>query len=520
MKKKVVVLMLCTMMAVTALGCGGKKNDTAEGTEAAESVNGTETAEGTETVEYESPSYDLDPSDYVTLCDYSKVPVTITGDYDVDDQDAKDYFEQMFSYYGPFYVADDTKTTVGDGDIVNVDYVGKLDGVAFDNGSAEDQNIDVDNNCSAGSQSSSFIDGFTDDLKGASVGDVIDSDVTFPDNYGNADLAGKQVVFTFTVNSIQKEMTLDDVDDDFAQKQFQADTVDDMYAQIKSFLESQASSNKDSDTYTAVQEYLLENCKVDIPEDYLTARVNDYEKQYVQNYCDGDASKLEDYVSSQYNMTLDEVRQEWKSGMEKNISMEFITGAIAAKEGTELDEDGFSSYVQTLMSNYNYSSEEDLYKYYGYDDVVYGEKYLKQIYVDNLALQYVKDNADVTVETSTETENTESTENTEPQEAVSETESVATLGKQNALKKAKDYLQVSAYSHDGLVEQLQFEGYSEDEAIYGADNCGADWNEQAAKKAEQYMEMSAYSKDALEKQLKFDKFNDEQAKYGVEAVGY
>ena len=319
--------MLCAMMAVTALGCGGKKNDTAEGTEAAESVNGTETAEGTETVEYESTSYDLDPSDYVTLCDYSKVPVTITGDYDVDDQDAKDYFEQMFSYYGPFYVADDTKTTVGDGDIVNVDYVGKLDGVAFDNGSAEDQNIDVDNNCSAGSQSSSFIDGFTDDLKGASVGDVIDSDVTFPDNYGNADLAGKQVVFTFTVNSIQKEMTLDDVDDDFAQKQFQADTVDDMYAQIKSFLENQASSNKDSDTYTAVQEYLLENCKVDIPEDYLTARVNDYEKQYVQNYCDGDASKLEDYVSSQYNMTLDEVRQEWKSGMEKNISMEFITGA-------------------------------------------------------------------------------------------------------------------------------------------------------------------------------------------------
>ena len=67
---------------------------------------------------------------------------------------------------------------------------------------------------------------------------------------------------------------------------------------------------------------------------------------------------------------------------------------------------------------------------------------------------------------------------------------------------------------------MQFEGYSEDEAIYGADNCGADWNEQAAKKAEQYMEMSAYSKDALEKQLKFDKFNDEQAKYGVEAVGY
>ena len=431
MKKKVVVVMLCAMMAVTALGCGNKKNNATEGTEAAEAVNSTENAESTSAVEYESLSYDLDPSDYVTLCDYSKVPVTITGDYDVDDQDAKDYFEQMFSYYGPFYVADDTKTTVGEGDIVNVDYVGKLDGVAFDNGSAEDQNIDVDNNCSAGSQSSSFIDGFTDDLKGASVGDVIDSDVTFPDDYGNADLAGKQVVFTFTVNSIQKEMTLDDVDDDFAKKQFQADTVDDMYAQIKSFLESQAGSNKDSDTYAAVQEYLLENCKVDIPEDYLTARVNDYEKQFVQNNCDGDASKLEDYVSKQYNMTLDEVRQEWKSGMEKNISMEFITGAIAAKEGTELDEDGFSSYVQTLMSNNNLSSEEDLYKNYGYGDAAYGEKYLRQIYVDNLALQSVKDNADVTVEAPAETESiegtesTEGTESAEPQEAVDAAETEA-----------------------------------------------------------------------------------------------
>ena len=431
MKKKVVVVMLCAMMAVTALGCGNKKNNATEGTEAAEAVNSTENAESTSAVEYESLSYDLNPSDYVTLCDYSKVSVTITGDYDVDDQDAKDYFEQMFSYYGPFYVADDTKTTVGDGDIVNVDYVGKLDGVAFDNGSAEDQNIDVDNNCSAGSQSSSFIDGFTDDLKGASVGDVIDSDVTFPDDYGNADLAGKQVVFTFTVNSIQKEMTLDDVDDDFAKKQFQADTVDDMYVQIKSFLENQASSNKDSDTYAAVQEYLLENCKVDIPEDYLTARVNDYEKQFVQNNCDGDASKLEDYVSKQYNMTLDEVRQEWKSGMEKNISMEFITGAIAAKEGTELDEDGFSSYVQTMMSNNNLSSEEDLYKNYGYGDAAYGEKYLRQIYVDNLALQSVKDNADVTVEAPAETESiegtesTEDTESAEPQEAVDAAETEA-----------------------------------------------------------------------------------------------
>ena len=74
--------MLCAMMAITALGCGDKKNNAAEGTEVAESVDSTETSKGA-AVEYESPAYDLNPSDYVTLCDYSKIPVTITGDYDV-----------------------------------------------------------------------------------------------------------------------------------------------------------------------------------------------------------------------------------------------------------------------------------------------------------------------------------------------------------------------------------------------------------------------------------------------------
>ena len=68
---------------------------------------------------------------------------------------------------------------------------------------------------------SAYIDGFTDGLIGASVGDVIDSNVTFPDEYpNNPDLAGKEVVFTFTVNSIQKEVTMDTMDDEFALEQF------------------------------------------------------------------------------------------------------------------------------------------------------------------------------------------------------------------------------------------------------------------------------------------------------------
>ena len=174
MKKRVLALLLCVSTAISMTGCGSK----------GESVEATEAVENTESTE-EVPAvplaqYDLKGSDYVTLCDYSAIPVTISGDYDVTDQDVLDYVEKIFTQGGPFYTADPDKTTVEEGDIVNVDYVGKLDGEAFSGGTAEDQNIDVSNNSST--SGSAYIDGFTDGLIGASVGDVIDSNVTFPDD--------------------------------------------------------------------------------------------------------------------------------------------------------------------------------------------------------------------------------------------------------------------------------------------------------------------------------------------------
>lgn len=94
-----------------------------------------------------------------------------------------------------------------------------------------------------------------------------------------------------------------------------------------------------------------------------------------------------------------------------------------------------------------------------------------------------------------------------------------TPGQRNAAKKALSYLKYSAFSHDGLVKQLEFEKFSHEDAVYGADQTGADWNEQAAKKAQSYLDYSAFSRDGLIKQLEFEKFTPEQAVYGVNAVG-
>ncbi|MBR5471897.1 MAG: Ltp family lipoprotein [Oscillibacter sp.] len=90
----------------------------------------------------------------------------------------------------------------------------------------------------------------------------------------------------------------------------------------------------------------------------------------------------------------------------------------------------------------------------------------------------------------------------------------------NALASAKSYLSFSAFSYSGLIDQLEFEGFTPEQATYGADNCGADWNEQAAKSAKSYLEFSSFSRDGLIDQLEFEGFTHEQAVYGVEANGF
>ena len=96
----------------------------------------------------------------------------------------------------------------------------------------------------------------------------------------------------------------------------------------------------------------------------------------------------------------------------------------------------------------------------------------------------------------------------------------ATLGEQNALKKAKMYLEIMPFSYIGLIKQLEYEGYSHKEAVYGADNCGADWFEQAVKKAKLYLEIMPFSKEGLIAQLEYEGFTYEQAVYGAEQNGY
>lgn len=94
------------------------------------------------------------------------------------------------------------------------------------------------------------------------------------------------------------------------------------------------------------------------------------------------------------------------------------------------------------------------------------------------------------------------------------------MGQKNALRAANSYLNALAFSYDGLIKQLEYEGYSTEDATYAADHCGADWNEQAAKSAKSYLNSMSFSRSGLIQQLEYEGFTPSQAEYGATANGY
>lgn len=108
----------------------------------------------------------------------------------------------------------------------------------------------------------------------------------------------------------------------------------------------------------------------------------------------------------------------------------------------------------------------------------------------------------------------------EPEDIPNANESVETMGQKNAVKKAKSYIKTMPFSYEGLIYQLEFEGFSSEEAVYGADHCEADWKEQCVEKAKDYLDLMAFSREGLADQLKFEGFTEEEIEYALNTIGY
>ena len=405
MKKKAVALLLCVSMMMTLNACGKTNKDNTQGTE---TVAETETE-----VIPSSADITYDAGDYVSLGDYMNMEVTLDKDYQVTDDMVKNYVNNNVIANYPYYVESD-KTVVENGDVANIDYEGLLDGEAFDGGTAQDYDLEIG--------SGSFIDGFEDGLIGAEVGKETDLNLTFPEDYGNSDLAGKEVVFKVTVNAIKEkqDITYDTLTDEYVtylsdKLGASYETVSDLTSDIRTYLEEQANSSRTQAIRSAVIAKLPEVCTVNaLPDGLLDARMQEYLKKFEDTYCKD--TTLEDYLSSTYNTTVDDFKTQVQSEIETELDTQLILEAIAAVENIEFDEDGFNSYVSSLLSSYGYDSEDALYENYA-QTAEDGKAYLQTIYLCNKALDRVIENTNVTYNAAEE-----STEEAAAAEDITETE--------------------------------------------------------------------------------------------------
>lgn len=101
-----------------------------------------------------------------------------------------------------------------------------------------------------------------------------------------------------------------------------------------------------------------------------------------------------------------------------------------------------------------------------------------------------------------------------------ENESNLTIGQKNALNQAESYLKTMAFSRQGLINQLEYEGYDEADILFAVDNVKVDWNEQCYKKAQSYLQVMSFSKQSLIQQLEYEGFTDSQISYAISKLGY
>ena len=385
MKKKMIALLLCVSMIATISGCGKSSGETVGDTENTETES--------------SASIEYNASDYVTLGEYKGLEVTLDDDYVTDDSEVKDFVESNVIKSYPYYI-DSDKTTIESGDFVNLDYEGTKDGEDFNGGTNTNYVLEIG--------SGSFIDGFEDGLIGSKVGDELDIPLTFPEDYSNTDLAGQAVSFHVTVNKIvdKQDVTYDTLTDDYVAYLGDAagmtyTTVDEMIADVKTYLQSQDDSSKESAIRSDLLTQLADICTVSsYPDGLVDTKLAEKLAQYESYYC-SDGTELSDYVVDNFNMTYDDFVTEIKGEVQTDVDSQLILEAIASAEGIEFNEDDFATYVTNLVSSNGYDDDDTLYESYG-SDAASGKAYLQRVFLCNQALQIVVDDATVSIVPSTE----------------------------------------------------------------------------------------------------------------------
>lgn len=317
-KNAMMAAVACAMMLVSAAAAGAAETDYA----------------------YEDDNIKL--IQYVGLT-YSAVPEEVT-----DDAVDAEMEEIVYEYAETEQI---TEGTAQDGDTANIDYVGKIGDEAFDGGSAEGYDLVLG--------SGTFIPGFEDGVIGMEVGETKDITVTFPEDYQAEDLAGKEAVFTVTLNYLAGEEIVPELTDEWVKENLEADSIEDYKATIRADLEEQAQTAFEEEKQAQVLQKLVEQSEVAELDPELIEKDVQSAVDYYTSYAQMWGMEYADFVAA---MGYDEesIRAEFTLTAENLEKQTLLLSKIAELEKIEVTDEEFEGYLEEMADSYGMESVDDL----------------------------------------------------------------------------------------------------------------------------------------------------------------
>lgn len=267
----------------------------------------------------------------VTLGDYKGLTVEVTKQ-EVTDADIDARIEQDRQKVAR--TVDVEGRALENGDTVNLDYAGSVDGVAFEGGTAEGQTLTLGSN--------QFIPGFEEQMVGMNIGEEKDLNVTFPEQYHAAELAGKAAVFHVKVNSAT-HTELPELNDEFAADASEYNTFAEYKDSIVKELNEKAAKNNEVAVENALVEKATANAQMDIPEAMIRDQVN-YILREMQMRMAYQGLRLEDYLKYT-GQTVEQLAGMYKGEAEQRVKMELTLEAIRKAEGVEPTEEDVQKQI-------------------------------------------------------------------------------------------------------------------------------------------------------------------------------
>lgn len=259
-------------------------------------------------------NYD-DFSEYIKLAKYKGIEYT-PAKAEVSQDEVDEYIDNQLKQSA----TETKKITSGvakKDSIANINYVGSIDGVEFEGGAGENYDLDLAN--------STFIAGFAEEIVGHSVGETFDVNVTFPEDYGSADLAGKPAVFVTTINYLSEKIT-PEYNLDYVKNNTDYDSIEDYENSIKDQLMAQKESQLEQKNREMVFNKIVK------------------------------ASEIVKYPEKEYNLRLEALSDEDEA--KQKVKEELVLHAIAQAEGLKFTDSDYQKYIDELLANAGISNDD------------------------------------------------------------------------------------------------------------------------------------------------------------------